>query len=317
MSFLYQALIKEQQKEQRGNNQDTNESVMPVVQADTQANFYAHHGQPPFPPQNNFVAGSSFVPERSDNYHWFWLTIAALLMVVGLLGGYLFGTKDTVQNPYTGVAEGVIQTEQKQAADPLESQHVVANSSSEQGQGSNVSAVTSEPEQVEKQIEVAVGQDGQVKTQVTDLSSGQPVQEVSEETEETEEQPLVRNSVPEVSLDEIPDALKSSFESAVKATEEKTEPNLFQTQVASGSSLPLVSELPLSEIYWVPDIEYQMHIYASDASERWIRVNGKTLNEGDPLIDNLILLEIRQEQVIWQTDNRRFAQNALEDFVKQ
>ena len=314
MSFLYQALIKEQQKEQRGNKQDADENVMPVVQADTQANFYAHHGQPPFPPQNNFVASASFVPERSNNHHWFWLTIAALLMVVGLLGGYLFGTKDTVQNLYTDVAEGIIQTEQKQVADSLEQQHVVANSSPEQGLDSNVSAVNLEPEQVEKQIEVAVGQDGQVKTQVTDLSSEQPAQEVSEETEE---QPLVRNSVPEVSLDEIPDALKSSFENAVKATEEKTEPNLFQTQVASGSSLPLVSELPLSEIYWVPDIEYQMHIYASDASERWIRVNGKTLNEGDPLIDNLILLEIRQEQVIWQTDNRRFAQNALEDFVKQ
>ena len=163
-------------------------------------------------------------------------------------------------------------------------------------------------EQPDKQIEVAVDKDGQVKTQVTDMAAN---------TSSEPEQLVKRNILPEVAIEDIPDTLKSTFADAVKATEQEHQPELFEPQVTTGSSLPLLDELKLSEIYWVPDISYEMHIYASEPSERWIRINGKTLTEGEALIDKLVLLEIRQDQIIWQGNDRRFAQNALQDFVKK
>lgn len=310
MSFLYQALIKEQQKEQQGGQPSANSAQ-------------AEHGQVPNVASNAasaipnaFTMASAATTEQESRNHWFWLAIAALLMLVGLLGGYLFGSKDTNQVMYSNIQQQASQVQQKQQE--LEQNLADLKESAEkQIETSAAMPVTKAqveqevPAEPDKQIEVAVGQDGKVKTQVTDID------EDNQSGSAEEEQLVKRNILPEVAIQDIPDALKSTFADAVKATERTQQPDLFQTEVSSGSSLSLIDELKLSEIYWVPDISYEMHIYASEPSERWIRINGKTLAEGEALIDNLVLLEIRQDQIIWQSDSRRFAQNALQDFVKQ
>lgn len=300
MSFLYQALIKEQQKGQQAKPNSPQHQDNLAVPPTT--------GQPMSQPQVGFNMASHVAPEQKAASHWFWLVIASLLMLVGLLAGYLFATKSnsssTEQQLYSTMQQQTQLMQQKQQE--LEQ----SLSAIQQSTAKPVESEQSKPAETgaeDKQIEVAVDQDGQVQTQVTDMALEQ----------ENAGQPLVRTVLPELPMDEIPEALKSSFESAVKATEQKQNPKLFEAQVSSGSSLPLITELKLSEIYWVPNIEYQMHIYASEPSERWIRINDQTLNEGDNLIDNLMLLEIRQDQIIWQGNNRRFAQNALQDFVKQ
>ncbi len=300
MSFLYQALIKEQQKGQQTKPDSTPElgnfavppsPVQPTIQQQSAFNMAAHA-----------------TPEQKGTSHWFWLVIASLLMLVGLLAGYLFASKTNSSS-----VEQQLYSSMQQQAELMQQKQQELEQSLSAIQQSTVNSVEPEvnvpveatPE--DKQIEVAVDQDGQIQTQVTDIALEQ----------EDSGQPLVRTILPELPMDEIPDALKSSFENAVKATEQKQNPKLFEAQVSTGSSLPLITELKLSDIYWVPNIEYQMHIYASEPSERWIRINDQTLNEGDALIDNLVLLEIRQDQIIWQGNNKRFAQNALEDFVKQ
>ena len=314
MSFLYQALIKEQQKGKReaGTEADpkakieqaTPTSFSTVSAAIEQPNHQYHQG-----------FSAHVAAEQGNKNHWFWLVIAALLMIVGLLGGYLFGSKDTNQALYTNIQQQASQVQQRQQE--LEQSLADLKDSTEVNTAPALASVpvasTVQPPTLEqtadKQIEVAIGQDGEVKTQVTQVSSN--------DNTELEEQLVKRNILPEVAIEDIPDALKSTFADAVKATEQKQQSDLFEPQVTTGSSLPLIDELKLSEIYWVPDISYEMHIYASEPSERWIRLNGKTLAEGEALIDNLVLLEIRQDQIIWQGNDRRFAQNALQDFVKQ
>lgn len=315
MSFLYQALIKEQQNGKRATSTEADGSAK--IEQSTPTSFSTGRTASMQQPNNQYQQGFSahITAEQGNKNHWFWLVIAALLMIVGLLGGYLFGSKDTNQALYTNIQQQASQVQQKQQE--LEQSLADLKDNSEIGTipvlASTPIAPTTQsttPEQTaDKQIEVAVGQDGEVKTQVTQVSIN--------ETAEGEEQLVKRHILPEVAIEDIPDTLKSTFADAVKATEQKQQSDLFEPQVTTGSSLPLIDELKLSEIYWVPDMSYEMHIYASEPSERWIRLNGKTLAEGEALVDNLVLLEIRQDQIIWQGNDRRFAQNALQDFIKQ
>jgi len=303
MSFLYQALIKEKNKQ---NSADATASAAQTIQNQSAAQSETVNNY-------GYNMGAAAPSEVKTTSHWFWLVIAVLLMVVGLLGGYLFGSKDNNEQLYSSIQNQTTAIQQKQNELERDIQQIeLEKQSTTKNVTTEVKGASTEKQIPEKQIAVAVDQNGQVQTQVTDAIAAQQSSEVG-----VQEQLLERNVVPEVALSEIPDSLKSSFADAVKATEQKAQTELFQAEITSGSSLPLINELQLSEIYWVPDIEYQMHIYASDKSERWIRVNNNTLTEGEALIDDLVLLEIRQDQIIWQGRSRRFAQNALEDFTKQ
>lgn len=355
MSFLYQALIKEKQgtksAQNNGVNQQTAQSPgitaqspginaqSPNITAQSAGIPTDNIGQTP-PLQSthfsnvnpaqpvSFAMGAHstpYAPEQSAKQHWFWLVIASLLAIVGGLGGYLFasqGQSDAVVSAAQSQAE---LAQQKQAQ--LE-QHLAAAEQANQQLSAQLEDVKTSQQQPlatttsteltdesgtstasEKQIEIAVGEDGQIKTQVSQLKG-------ASNPDYSESAVLERSAANDVALDEIPEQLKSTFADAVRATENKPDPSLFSAQVNSGSSLPLLNEMDLSQVYWVPDIEYQMHIYASAPSERWIRINGKTLNQGDELMEGLTLLEIRQDQIIWQSKRRRFAQNALQDFVK-
>lgn len=329
MSFLYQALIKE--KQQAKSTQATSASSEPSSQSTGQtspqqsAQFANVHNTP----QPAFAMASqatSFAPEQGSKQHWFWLVIAALLMLVGLLGGYLFASKGQSDALVSAVQSQAELAQQKQAQ--LE-QNLAAVEQTNQQLSQQLEQVKESQQQAEansantentakaspevsngKQVEIAVGQDGQIKTQVSQLNT-------ASSSDYSESEILARSAANDVALDEIPEQLKSTFADAVKATENKPDPSLFSAQVNSGSSLPVLNDMDLSQVYWVPDMEYQMHIYASAPSERWIRINGKTLNQGDELIEGLTLLEIRQDQIIWQGKRRRFAHNALQDFVKR
>lgn len=305
MSFLYQALIKEQQKGQADNSKATVQPHEPIQASRVQSSI---------PQQVAFNLANQTAVEQKNTSHWFWLVIAGLLMLVGLLAGYLFATKTTTspaeQQLFTNIQQQAqLNTQLMQELMQEKPQQLEQNVSLIEQSTVKPEGKTQQQDQLtqEKQIAVAVDEDGQLQTQV----------QSTEQQNNSEGEPLARTVLEELPITEIPDTLKSSFESAVKATEQKLNPTLFETQVSAGSSLPLITELPLSETYWVPDIEYQMHIYASQASERWIRINDQTLTEGEAFIDNLTLLEIRQDQIIWQSNNKRFSQNALEDFVKQ
>lgn len=300
MSFLYQALIKDKPKSQQ--EQTTQYE---------QTSAAGFHGQ-------------NFAPEQKSSTP-LWVVIGALLLIVGVLGGFILGqqannrSESLESDPEKAVilqalldAQAKKEQEQESPA-PVQAQTINTPVA--------VEKTVSDSEPVEPQIEVAVSDDGLVKTQVTKQAQTEDDSQAevftSLDTEQLSNTETQLSNTPELSLDEIPDQLKSSFAEAIKATEESVEPTLFESHVNSGSSLALITELPASQMFLLPDIEYQMHIFASEPGERWIRINGQTLLEGEALNNELTLIEIRQEQVIWQYKGRRFAQNALEDFVKR
>jgi general secretion pathway protein B len=132
---------------------------------------------------------------------------------------------------------------------------------------------------------------------------------------EVEGQVITRTLPDEVNLNAVPDELKEKFAMAVQQTEQFSEEEEEEPSVSSESSLQNITELSVIEQAGIPDMSYQMHIYASESSERWIKINGKTLYEGDSLIPNLVLREIRQNQIIWESEFTRFRQDALQDYI--
>jgi general secretion pathway protein B len=65
----------------------------------------------------------------------------------------------------------------------------------------------------------------------------------------------------------------------------------------------------------VPLIRYDSHMYSTIAADRWIRINGETLKEGD--VDSsgkLELLEIQPQRSIFRLDRQSFSLESLVDW---
>ena len=148
----------------------------------------------------------------------------------------------------------------------------------------------------EKQVNIRLTENGQLQTEVMN----------------TEPQIVNVDINQNRSLDEVPAELKQRFNSAVEATELQVPVRQVQTVVRQ-SSLPDISMLAAQEQAELPKLRYQMHIYASEPSERWIKINDQVLTEGDWLGDQLRLLEIRQQLIVWENSYSRFSQEALQD----
>lgn len=319
MSFLYKALLK--------NNQSQGapaQSQQPVEQKPQPHVNYQAQGNP------SVFAGQQFVESPKQGVpSYFWVILAVCLLVIGLLAGYIFGQSFTTPSEVKYVAvptvqsvvetREVVEAETTSAPAPLEQIEPVENKTTVQPE-------EFEPEQ--KVVTVSVDKDGKVESKVeakieskTDAESN--VQDFQES--EPQQEPAIQTTKFETSevedvpaISELPEDLVSQFEMAVKATEDfSDEIDPEQTEsVQTSSSLMDISELPLTEKSFIPDLTYQMHIFASDKAERWVRINGKTLIEGQAFSPKLTLVEIRQDYVVWENQYSRFSQQALVDFKR-
>jgi len=65
----------------------------------------------------------------------------------------------------------------------------------------------------------------------------------------------------------------------------------------------------------VPRIEYQTHMYSSDQQNRWIRINGEDLREGDfDSTGELELLEIQPQHSVFRLQRQSFTLESLSDW---
>ena len=61
----------------------------------------------------------------------------------------------------------------------------------------------------------------------------------------------------------------------------------------------------------VPSLDFSSHIYSSDKSDRWVKVNQQVVKEGELINANLRLVLITPEQVIIEMQQRQFSLPAL------
>lgn len=286
MSLLYKALLKDQQ----------NNNAQPEIQNSNNPAGLNQQGQ--FVPPQSYA---HFAPAAEKQIPYFmWFTVVALVLVVGLMGGYLFAlnhNSSTVKvEPEVSNAKPQQElAQQNQVASPS----ITGKTTTEEFAAEDNEPLENDNSAEQKTVSIAIDEQGKVVSHVTEDTNGQ-----------TEQINKIDN---ETLLAQVPDELKQRFNEAVVATQSNN--NLSQPySVSSSSSLTNINDLPELERFALPSMHFQMHIYASEKTERWIKINDKVLYEGDELEAGLSLFEIRQQQIIWQKRGKRFSHEALVDF---
>ncbi|GEM_PF-183377 len=64
----------------------------------------------------------------------------------------------------------------------------------------------------------------------------------------------------------------------------------------------------------LPSLSFSAHMYASDPQDRWVRVNGRRLEEGDKITGDLEIEEITSDNVVLNFRGQRFSMKALSDW---
>jgi general secretion pathway protein B len=84
--------------------------------------------------------------------------------------------------------------------------------------------------------------------------------------------------------------------------------------VSSSKKVPRIDQLPPWAMTRLPSMAFSAHMYASVESERWVRVNGTRMVEGDK-IDGLIeIVRIEPQHVILNFSGQTFSMAALTDW---
>jgi len=111
----------------------------------------------------------------------------------------------------------------------------------------------------------------------------------------------------------LPASLKTAFAKAVAATEKDDKYDVITATKNSAMAQP-IQLLPDVIQSLIPTITYQAHIYATDASRRWIKLNGAELYEGDNL-GSIKVLEIAPEMTLMSIEGYRFSISAMDDWL--
>ena len=64
----------------------------------------------------------------------------------------------------------------------------------------------------------------------------------------------------------------------------------------------------------IPPVRFEAHVYATQSSQRWVKVNGKSLQEGQWVTADIRLKEITPQFVLLEMGDELFSMPALTDF---
>jgi hypothetical protein len=370
MSLLYQALLKNSQNQSSTNNtSDMSEDNSIPKSVATKQNYSAlltsqsnvDNNQANAFTTNRFTNIAQGYPNNASSVPWLvWIFIASLLLIVGLLAGYIYGNASLLGQSEANYKLAAIDTQvnnsqmtpllsmsSMQKTEQVKPNEVLPSKKNDEPPITNKSLALSGdgaealPEQItqtqnksdeinvtdDKTIEIALDAQGQVVSKVSTskedkVPSAQTTEDIQTRTDSKVNMVIDSDNDNsetdnQMALSEVSDKIKASFAEAIKATEKSpTQDDNFQVNLYSNDDLLMLEDLTVYQSKTLPDLIYQMHIFASDASERWVRINGKTLYEGQTLQAGLTLLEIKQDLIVWRHNNMKIGQVALVDFVK-
>lgn len=114
-------------------------------------------------------------------------------------------------------------------------------------------------------------------------------------------------------VSELAFAFQEAMEKVDKSRLSGREQVEVQQSSTTASNVQPIELLPDSIASRLPSIQYQAHIFASEPSRRWIKVNGKELYEGDE-IQGMQVVEITRDVTVFSYQGYEFAVSALNDW---
>ncbi|MBU3022066.1 general secretion pathway protein GspB [Aestuariibacter sp. A3R04] len=214
----------------------------------------------------------------------------------------------------------------------------VAERSADNTVGENPKPVTDKVDTVSSQEAVA-----RQASSLKDPPPQAPVNSASEDTPNTVEQGLVaesrETSKPQEEINSRPPGLDSveepegeiinappqnkgdvspellaRFNQALEELDNKATEFQPKPQVVVRDDLPRVDQLPVRMLTRLPSMAFNAHMYASRPSDRWVRVNGVQLSEGDWINDEVQIVKIEAQRVILNFEGKNFSMAALTDW---
>lgn len=115
----------------------------------------------------------------------------------------------------------------------------------------------------------------------------------------------------ELENSEAPAELKEKFASALAAAERSNR----QPQI-NYHDVPAVPVQQLDDLLQrqLPELKFEAHVYASEPAQRWVKVNGKDLQQGQWLTADVQVKEILPQYVVLQFGQQTFSVEALSDW---
>ncbi|MGL4578428.1 MAG: general secretion pathway protein GspB [Shewanella xiamenensis] len=114
------------------------------------------------------------------------------------------------------------------------------------------------------------------------------------------------------------DELVATFQDALKEVEyvkaaktPVTEPKLDPIPKTENGDIPKYGQLPAGLQLQVPEFNIVAHVYSTDASQRWLNVDGAELQEGDMIGGKLKIIAIRPRDVVLDIQGTQFRVPAM------
>ena len=115
---------------------------------------------------------------------------------------------------------------------------------------------------------------------------------------------------------EVSPELMARFNAAVEALDEKSPGSAREpeTKVTVRDDTLRVDQLPVRLLTRLPTMNFSAHMYASQPRDRWVRVNGRQLSEGDWIADKVQIVNIEAQRVVLAFEDEIFTMAALTDW---
>ncbi|MBU1309828.1 MAG: general secretion pathway protein GspB [Gammaproteobacteria bacterium] len=109
----------------------------------------------------------------------------------------------------------------------------------------------------------------------------------------------------------VSDELRDKFSQALKATEHGSGHSAVRSHTAPAQDISMLDARLLQQI---PPLRFDAHVYATSAAQRWVKVNGKTLQEGQWVTADIRIREITPQYVLLQLGTQMFSMSALSEW---
>lgn len=266
--------------------------------------------------QQNQDAAPMPAPTQSSQHFWQWFALG-LLVVLGIFVGFLLAQWLQKETPKATHADAVnpnsVQTVVPQAVAVTPSEPLVATP------GLILSDLLSVPVEAETDVNaeeqlVISGQrqqpsnDWQAAAEQFEEYVEPPAMAEADLDEPVQELPA---STPELSADEVSQSLRDKFQFALESSEGTPFKGKVTESAAPARDIHTLDDLLQRQI---PPLRFQAHVYATDPKQRWVKVNGKDLQEGQWVTADIQLKEITPNYVLLQTGRQLFSMEALSEW---
>lgn len=110
--------------------------------------------------------------------------------------------------------------------------------------------------------------------------------------------------------------LMAKFNAAVKALDSQARDDTEEAEipVTTRDDIPRVDQLPVRLLTRLPTMNFSAHMYASRPADRWVRVNGRQMGEGEWIADKVQIINIEAQRVVLSFEDELFTMAALTDW---